>query len=139
MKAFRLHTDLLSNFNQLVASETKTAQQNFAQAQKSTALSQALFPNAVQLKSLDGANGMVISHFEALSALSTAQTLANVNAFFDGLRQAYASLVGLKIVPNSLIASAKVGHALGAGQNYALNLLGQLNTTAGHYSRRQSH
>jgi hypothetical protein len=124
--------ELLSNFTELVAFGTETAQQNIAQVRKATALSQTLIPKAAQLHTLDGANDLTLSHFAAMTALSTAQTQANVNAVFDIVRHTYASLVGLRILPNSIIASAKFERTLSDYQDRTLEMTEQANAAIAH-------
>jgi predicted HAD superfamily Cof-like phosphohydrolase len=118
---------LLSNFTELVAFGTEAAQQNIAQVQKATALSQTLIPKAAQLHSLDGANQFTLAHFAAMTALSTEQTQANVNAVFDVFRHTYAGLVGFGILPNSIIASAKFERTLSGYQDRTLEMTEQAN------------
>jgi len=124
---FTLRPELLSSLTELVTFGTETVQQNMTQVHKATALSQTLIPKAARLRTLDGAKDLTRSHLEAMTALSTEQIHANVGAFFDIFRHAYASLVGLRIVPNSIIASARFERALSACQDRTLEMTGQVN------------
>jgi len=124
--AFKMSSELLSSFNELAALGTETLPQEFSQGQGAVSRSQTLFPEAAKLDTLDVSKDLTYSHFDAVAALSTTQTQVNVNASFDIVRHAYARLVGFKIIPKSLIASAKFERALSAQQDCALETVGWL-------------